>query len=98
MSCGRKVRALQVCLVAAALACAGVLVVEARRDAGARNWFGLSAGLGLGSQAGIDGGFFAYDARLESLPDSALSPLVGSPLGAGGVFTFAPFCAEVRAR
>ena len=77
-------------LAASALACAFVLSSEAQRKQRAETWAQLSAGLGCGSRAGVAAGFFAYDARLESLPDGVFAPLPGFCVddGPAGVFTF----------
>ncbi|HTF86985.1 MAG TPA: hypothetical protein VK843_01155 [Planctomycetota bacterium] len=79
-------------LAAAAVACALILVFEARRGSGPTSWSRLSIGLGIGSQAGVGAGFFAYDPRLESDRDGRLAPLPGVSVdaGAGGVFTLRP--------
>ncbi len=92
MWCGRRGALLVGGVVGAALACGLVLGFEARADAPRHAWPALSAGLGIGSQAGVEYGFFAYDARLESLPESAFEPLPGAAIGAcaGGAFTLAP--------
>ncbi len=75
-----------------ALACALAIASETSRDAHVSAWAQMSGGLGLGSQAGVEAGFFAYDSRLESLPDGMLLPLPGFSVdpGAGGVFTLQP--------
>jgi hypothetical protein len=66
-----------------------VLAIEARREVRVSSWAQASSGLGIGSQAGVEAGFFAFDARLESAPDGQLTPLPGCfvDAGPGGVFT-----------
>ena len=90
----RRGRALLVALAGACAACGLVLAAESRREVLSMQWTELSGGLGLGSHAGVDSGFFAYDARLESLADGALGPQPGMELGngagAGGVQVIAP--------
>lgn len=77
-----------------AASCASVLVVEACRDNPESAFTRLCGGLGTSGQVGVDAGWFAFDARLESLPDSALGPLPGVPAtagaGGGGVLRLAP--------
>ena len=93
MCCGPRARGLIACVLAAALACVLLLCLEARRRSRTSDWVGLTAGLGIGSQAGVGDGYFAYDLRLESLPEGIFEPLPGSALGAGtggGVFTCPP--------
>ncbi len=92
MWCGRRAALLVGGVLGAALACALVLWFEARRVAPAHAWPQLSVGLGIGSAAGVEHGFFAFDARLESWPESAFEPLPGAAIGAsaGGAFTLAP--------
>jgi hypothetical protein len=88
VSSGRRTRALLGVAGGLALACAALLAAEALREPPSRAWFELSAGLGLGSRAGVASGFFGYDARLESRRDGELGPVVGTPLdesGAGGL-------------
>ncbi|MEO6709610.1 MAG: hypothetical protein ABI054_10760 [Planctomycetota bacterium] len=79
-------------LAAAIVACASILLSEARRGRGPTSWSRVSIGLGVGSQAGVEAGFFAYDPRLESDRDGRLAPLPGVCVdaGAGGVFTLGP--------
>jgi len=87
-------------LLAAGLlaASAAVLRYEARRSAPPGAWTALSGGLGLGSRAGTAAGWFLFDARLESLRDSALSPLPGVPASDGdglrGGLELAPFASR----
>ncbi len=92
MWCGRRGALLAGGVAGAALACVLVLWFESRRASGAQDWPRLSAGIGLGSQAGVELGFFAYDARLESMPESAFETLPGSAIdsGACGVLVLAP--------
>ena len=66
-----------------AVACALVLAGEALRAPRDSGWASVSAGLGLGARTGVAGGFFAYDARLETHPDGAFAPFPGAALGTG---------------
>ena len=92
MWCGRRGALLAGGALSAALASGFVLGFEATRSRAAQAWPRITCGVGIGSQAGVEHGFFAYDPRLESLPESAFEALPGSAIsaGAGGVFLLAP--------
>jgi len=79
-------------------ACAAVLLFELLRPAPRRAWPALSGGLGTSAHAGVDGGWFLFDARLESQRDGLLGPLPGVPSGdgaePGGALDPAPLARE----
>jgi hypothetical protein len=75
-----------------ALLCGTALFAEWFRPTAPGAWWGLSAGLGLGSRAGAAGGFFAWDARLEPDRDGDLGAPPGTSVGEGawGALEFSP--------
>jgi len=87
---GAKGRAPLVALAALVAASAAVLVFEARRTDPGGAWVGLSGGLGTSAHAGVDAGWFLFDARLESQRDSLLAP-ASDAAGVGSVLELAPF-------
>ena len=89
---GLRKKLLLAFVAVAAIACALLFASEARRKRPSSSWAELSLGLGLGSQAGIEAGFFAYDSRQEAPFENAFTPLPGVSVdaGPGGVFTLQP--------
>ena len=92
----RRSRVLSTVVACLCVCCVALLTLEARSARTPGDWARL--GGGLGTSAGTDAGFFAFDARLESVSDSALGPLPGVALcdgaAAAGVWVFEPIGVE----
>jgi len=76
--CAHRAKLVAALAAAVAILCALVLASEAARGTRASAWREASAGLGLGARAGAGGGFFAYDARLETQPEGRFAPFPGA--------------------